>query len=281
MKKNLLKKSVFFADISSIVLVIFSAGLIIYGAISFIVPKSNNEIILKITPPNIIDSIQVRKELDAKISTTINKNSSDTSQSKKSLSFEINFKSKNIIDVQKENQILYKKIDTLLVHFQKKQESILKERDDRESYISFTTALMTIIIALAGFFGFKSINEMKLKAIEAAEEEAKSFLRKKENEIEKLYQDKISKAVDEKIKTIKMLDEDNVKSIVKNEMDALKTDIETINLKINKCCQEKKRKGKGTVLTKLEKEDSIEVEDSIIEVNNEIGGLFDNVDLTK
>ena len=78
-----------------------------------------------------------------------------------------------------------------------------------------------------------------------------------------------------------MLDEDNVKSIFKNEIDTLKTEIEVLNLKIYKCCPEEKRKNKDTVSTKLEKEDSIEVEDAIIENNNEIGGLFDNVDLTK
>jgi hypothetical protein len=280
MKKNLLKKSVFFADISSIVLVIFSAGLIIYGAINFIVPRGNNEIILKITPPNIIDSIQVRKEIDAKISTIINKNSSDTSKIKKSLSFEIKFNSKDVTDLQKENQIFYKKIDTLLVQFQKKQELILKEREDRESYISFTTALMSVIIALAGFFGFKSINDMKLKAIEIAEKEANTFLITKESEIEKLYSDKISKAVDKKINTVKMLDDDNVKSIIKNEIDALKSEIEILNLKINKCCIEKKRKNKDTTATELNNEVTIE-EGTLTENNDDIDDLYDNVDLTK
>jgi hypothetical protein len=280
MNKPNLEKYLFIANLISLILVVSSVGLIIFGAIEFIVPRNNTEILLKVSPPKIIDSIQIRKELETNISANIAKNYSNTSEGKNSFSYEINLKSKNINDVQKENQYLYKKIDTLLIQFQKKQELILKERENRESYISFTTALMTIIIALAGFFGFKSIHEMKLKAIEAAEEEAKSFLRTKESEIENLYEEKISIAVNKKIKTLKMLDEDNVKSIIKNEIEILEKQIQTLNLEISKCCPEMKRKNNDTTSTELNNEDTIE-EDALTENNNDNDDLYNNVDLTK
>lgn len=56
---------------------------------------------------------------------------------------------------------------------QDKQLRLLEEKEDNNFFNRLYTAIIAIILAIAGFFGFKSISEIKQRAISDAKEQAK------------------------------------------------------------------------------------------------------------
>lgn len=279
MNKENLEKLVYRANLISIGIVSISVIAIFLYAVLFFYPTKVNEIVIKIDYPIAIDSTSIVNKINTNASLKYeNSQKIDSLKNLKSYTLNLNIETKDLNNINKNNELIYKKIDSMLVNFQSNQKVILEEKKEREGFISFTSGILAIIIALSGFFGFKSINEMKLKAIESAEEEAKKFLRDKVSEIDEKYNDLIYKAVDNRIKTVKMLNNDDVESIVKSKTDELKIKIETLELKINKCCPENKLKKNSS--TKIVNESTGEKDDYTTEKDNEIGGLFDNVDLT-
>jgi Rad52/22 family double-strand break repair protein len=77
------------------------------------------------------------------------------------------------------NKIEIKKIDSLLNeikaisnNIQQAQLDVVEKKSDDSFYNKFYTAVVAIILALAGFFGFKSMSEVKTQALSDAKEEA-------------------------------------------------------------------------------------------------------------
>lgn len=90
----------------------------------------------------------------------------------------------------------------------KRMESILSVQEDRSRLFSYGAGFLAILVAIATFFGFKSINEMKKSTIEAAEYEAKKIAedeaKKVAKEEAKKTSTKVSKAeISKQIESIK------------------------------------------------------------------------------
>jgi len=90
----------------------------------------------------------------------------------------------------------------------KRMESILSVQEDRSRLFSYGAGFLAILVAIATFFGFKSINEMKKSTIEAAEYEAKKVAedeaKKVAKEEAKKTSTKVSKAeINKQIESIK------------------------------------------------------------------------------
>lgn len=279
MNKDNLEKLVYRANLFSIGIVSISVIAIVLYAVLFFYPTSKNEVIIKIDYPLLIDSTSIIDKVNTNVSAKFEKSgNSDSLKKQNSYSLNLNLETKDLNKINQNNELIYKSIDSMLVNFQRNQSIILAEKKERESFISFTSGILAIIIAISGFFGFKSINEMKKAAIDSAEEQAKAFLRNKDSEIDELYEKKISKAVDKKIETVKMLDKDNVKTIIKKDINTLSTEIQTLNLRIEKCCSDKSK----TVEVIIPDIDTETTTTNEKEVNNSPeAGLFSNVDLTK
>lgn len=176
MQKEFLEKLIYKANIVSIFIVSISVISIILYAVVFFYPASKNEIIVKIDYPISIDTTNIYNKLNANLSANISKNDKSNKnkiESDNLYSLKLNFETKDLKKINDNNELLYKSIDSMLVSFQKNQQIILEEKKDREGFISFTSGILAIIIALSGFFGFKSINEMKNAAIESSREQAK------------------------------------------------------------------------------------------------------------
>lgn len=56
-----------------------------------------------------------------------------------------------------------------------RMQSIIDSKEEQNIYNNYGAGIIALILAVAGFFGFKSINEMKKDAIEKAENEAKNI----------------------------------------------------------------------------------------------------------
>ena len=101
-----------------------------------------------------------------------------------------------------------------------------------------------MIVSITGFFGFKSINEIKLAAIESSKEEAKKFLNDEEGEFHKRSREIIRSEVDITIKRLEILKVDNVRSIVDNETERLNVELQNLKVRIEQCCPKNKVKDK-------------------------------------
>lgn len=97
------------------------------------------------------------------------------------------------------NKLEIVKIDSLLQSIQKTSNNIQQKQlelvEQKESDLFFNklyTAIIAIILAIAGFFGFKSVSEIKERAINDAKSEAKFVADK---EFEKVFDDNYKSAV--------------------------------------------------------------------------------------
>lgn len=73
---------------------------------------------------------------------------------------------------------LLKEIKTTSNKIQQVQMEVVEKKSDDSFYNKFYTAIVAIILALAGFFGFKSISEVKTQAIEDAKKESTRVAKK-------------------------------------------------------------------------------------------------------
>lgn len=175
MKKEDLEKLVYRANLISIGIVSVSVIAVFLYAVLFFYPTKVNEIVIKIDYPIAIDSTSIVNKLNNNASLNIEKTrNSDSLKNLNLYSFNLNLETKDLNKINQNNDLIYKKIDSMLVNFQRNQKVILEEKKEREGFISFTSGILAIIIALSGFFGFKSINEMKNAAIDSSREVAKN-----------------------------------------------------------------------------------------------------------
>lgn len=174
MNKENLEKLVYRANLISIGIVSISVIAIFLYAVLFFYPTKVNEIVIKIDYPIAIDSTSIVNKINTNASLKFeNSQKNDSLKNLKSYTLNLNIETKDLNNINKNNELIYKKIDSMLVNFQRNQKVILEEKKEREGFISFTSGILAIIIALSGFFGFKSINEMKNAAIESSREQAK------------------------------------------------------------------------------------------------------------
>jgi len=90
------------------------------------------------------------------------------------------------------NKIEIRKLDLLLKDIkitsnkiQQQQLEVVEKKSDDSFYNKFYTAVVAIILALAGFFGFKSISEIKTQAIDDAKNESTKIAKKESKKIAK------------------------------------------------------------------------------------------------
>lgn len=93
-----------------------------------------------------------------------------------------------------------KKIDALLKDLkitsnkiQQRQLELIEDKSDDNFFNKLYTAIVAIILAIAGFFGFKSISEIKSQAIEDAKKEATTVAKEESTKISKIEARKIAK----------------------------------------------------------------------------------------
>lgn len=86
----------------------------------------------------------------------------------------------------------------------KRMESILLVQEDRSKLFSYGGGFLAILVAIATFFGFKSINEMKKSTIEAAEYEARKIAEEKAKEVaQRVAEEKTKEELAKKLEDIK------------------------------------------------------------------------------
>lgn len=90
---------------------------------------------------------------------------------------------KTLKNLDDNNKKILKEINVSVDAQYKRMESILNVQEDRSKLFSYGGGFLAILVAIATFFGFKSINEMKKSTIEAAEYEAKKIAEEKAKEV--------------------------------------------------------------------------------------------------
>ena len=140
MENENLKKYIHWANISSLLIVSLAVVFIIIAAIWF----------FWIPDKSIKQTLEVKYSVDSLIK-------SDST----------------IKNLKLSNQLVYNKIDSLLQNQQKRESEILESSKNQADFVSFASAIFALIFSIAGFFGFKSINEIKKDALDSAIKKAK------------------------------------------------------------------------------------------------------------
>lgn len=90
------------------------------------------------------------------------------------------------------NKTEIKKLDSILKSItltsnkiQQKQLELIDDKSDENFFNKLYTAIVAIILAIAGFFGFKSISEIKSQAIDDAKKESSNIAKKESKKIAK------------------------------------------------------------------------------------------------
>lgn len=172
MNKDYLGKIVFFTNIMSVIVVMMSVAAITFAAIK-IFNKTDN-----------VAETRVKVEYRLQIDTIAVKHLKDSTSI---------YYLKTITD---NNKKIYNQIDRLLRNYQERQSEIINESKNQSDFVSYASAIFALILSVAGFFGFKSINEMKKEAIELATEDAKKAAieeaKKSFNEIQKIHDESLN-----------------------------------------------------------------------------------------
>ena len=92
---------------------------------------------------------------------------------------------KVVSNIDESNKKVLAEINASVDAQYKRMESILEVQEDRSKMFSYGAGFLAILVAIATFFGFKSINEMKKGTIDAAEYEAQKIAEVKATEIAK------------------------------------------------------------------------------------------------
>ena len=150
MKKEKLDQVVHWANLASVIVVSISVIAIISAGVFFFYPKDETAINVKVNYTISIDTTNVK---DGKLILKAN--------------------SEKINQLKENNKLVYKNINKLIEDFEKKHKDNIQSSKNQTDFTSYASAIFALIVSIAGFFGFKSINEMKLAAIEAAIEESK------------------------------------------------------------------------------------------------------------
>lgn len=149
----------------------------------------------------------------------------------------------NKIEIKKIDSIL-NRIENITNETQLKLDKQIKDNESNDIFNKLYTAIIAIVIALAGFFGFKSVSDIKERAIKDAKEQATDIAK---TEFEAIFTDEFRAKIQ--------------KETEEGFMKYSKEQIETL----------------GTRISKLESKEEITVEptDPIINTD-EPENLFDN-----
>lgn len=171
----------------------------------------------------------------------------------------------SIKQIDENNKLILEEINKSVQAQYTRMESILTVQEDKSKLFTYGAGFLTILVALATFFGFKSIYEMKKGTMESAEYEA----RKIAEDVAK----KIAKDVSEEKTKEEILNRfENIKNQVSNELHlSFKEELSKNELIVSDDFTNQLRKEFDEKITKLNEELSskIEKESSIIE-NNEV-----------
>lgn len=111
---------------------------------------------------------------------------------------------KTVSNIDENNKKILAEINASVDAQYKRMESILEVQEDRSKMFSYGAGFLAILVAIATFFGFKSINEMKKGTIDAAEYEAQKIAEAKAKEVaEKVAEDKTKEELANKLELIK------------------------------------------------------------------------------
>lgn len=111
---------------------------------------------------------------------------------------------KTLKNLDDNNKKILKEINVSVDAQYKRMESILSVQEDRSKLFSYGGGFLAILVAIATFFGFKSINEMKKSTIEAAEYEAKKIAEEKAKEVaQRIAEEKTKEELAIKLEGIK------------------------------------------------------------------------------
>jgi cysteinyl-tRNA synthetase len=192
---------------------------------------------------NLVSSEVNVKKVDVNVNYKLEIDSTFTKESVKNPLFNFNEK------ITKNNEKIYREINKLINRFEEENKELLRQKQEQSKFVSLSSAILGILLAIAGFFGFKSIKEMKKDSIETsketsektaevvaketakttaaitAEEVAKSEMREKYANIN----DEIRDTVLAEVKVF--IDKKNIANI-----DDLKTELDNLKAQIDDCC---------------------------------------------
>lgn len=109
--------------------------------------------------------------------------------------------SESVKQIDQNNKVVLDEINKSVQAQYTRMESILQVQEDRNKMFTYGAGLLAILVAIATFFGFKSINEMKKSTIDSAEYESKRVAEEEARKIAKetsitVSKDEISKQVE-------------------------------------------------------------------------------------
>ncbi|MGL5235176.1 MAG: hypothetical protein ACRC8Z_10555 [Empedobacter falsenii] len=107
---------------------------------------------------------------------------------------------KTVSNIDENNKKILAEINASVDAQYKRMESILEVQEDRSKMFSYGAGFLAILVAIATFFGFKSINEMKKGTIDTAEYEAQKVAEVKAKEV---AEEETKKELASKLESIK------------------------------------------------------------------------------
>lgn len=202
MKKEKLDQVVHWANLASVIVVSISVIAIISAGVFFFYPKDETAINVKVNYTISIDTTNVK---DGKLILKAN--------------------SEKINQLKENNKLVYKNINKLIEDFEKKHKDNIQSSKNQTDFTSYASAIFALIVSIAGFFGFKSINEMKLAAIEAAIEESNKV---SENSMKNFMENELTEVTKKAVADVSM-----------TFIDPLESKINEIQDKMEECCGER------------------------------------------
>lgn len=131
--------------------------------------------------------------------------------------------------IQQNNKKVIEEVDNSIKQQYQRMESILSVQEDKNKLFTYGAGFLAILVALATFFGFKSINEMKKSTIEAAEYEAKKIA---EEVAKKIAEDKTKEEIQARYEAIENTIIDKVKANLLEEFNNNKVTVSDLDKKI-------------------------------------------------
>jgi predicted PurR-regulated permease PerM len=202
MKKEKLDQVVHLANLASVIVVSISVIAIISAGVFFFYPKDETAINVKVNYTISIDTTNVK---DGKLILKAN--------------------SEKINQLKENNKLVYKNINKLIEDFEKKHKNNIQSSKNQTDFTSYASAIFALIVSIAGFFGFKSINEMKLAAIEAAIEESNKV---SENSMKNFMENELKEVTKKAVADVSM-----------TFIEPLESKLNEIQDKMEECCGER------------------------------------------
>ncbi|MFC4163862.1 hypothetical protein ACFOWU_09365 [Epilithonimonas zeae] len=166
---------------------------------------------------------------------------------------------KSIKNLDENNKKILSEINSSVDAQYKRMESILSVQEDRSKLFSYGAGFLAILVAIATFFGFKSINEMKKGTIDTAEYEAR-----------KIAEEEAKKVAEEIAKEVAEVKAKEVATETAKEVAEIKA--KEIATETSKTIAEKEAKEIATETSKTiaEKEAKTEVRDRLKDIKKQL-----------